>query len=64
MTSRQGKYLVNGTAVGVAALIAVALLGAVGLFAWWAFTWTTHTLVWFIFIFGSVLGSVKVSSGK
>jgi len=40
----------------------ISLLVLVGLFAWWAFTWSTHTLVWAIFIFGSILGSVKVRS--
>jgi hypothetical protein len=50
---------------GLTALIVlVAVFAILGLFAWWAFTWTTHTLVWFIFIFGSVLGSVKVRASK
>lgn len=44
-----------------AAFIMLLLFGAIGLFAWWAFTWTTHTLVWFIFIFGSLLGTVRIS---
>lgn len=58
--SRQFNALKEGTSVAVAALILVAVLLAVILFGWWAFSWSTHTLVWFIFIFGSVLGSVKV----
>lgn len=54
---------------GVAGALAIiftllAVLLGLGLFAWWAFSWSTHTLVWFIFIFGSVLGSVKVKTGK
>ncbi len=43
-------------------LLFLAVLAGVGLFAWWAFTWSTHTLVWFIFIFGSLLGSVRVKA--
>ena len=41
-------------------LFFIAVLLGVGLFAWWAYSWETHTLVWFTFIFGSILGSVKV----
>jgi len=48
----------------VALLFLVIVLVGVGLFAWWAFSWTTHTLVWFIFIFGSILGSVRVKASK
>lgn len=47
-----------------ALLIFLAVLTGIGLFAWWAFTWSTHTLVWMVFIFGSVLGSVRVRAGK
>ena len=61
---RNTKYLVDGTAVTTALLVLIAVLGAVGLFAWWAFTWSTHTLVWAIFIFGSLLGSVRVKASK
>lgn len=43
-------------------LLLFAILTGLGLFAYWAFSWTTHTLVWFIFIFGSVLGSVRIKS--
>jgi len=41
-------------------IILALLLVGLGVFAWWAFSWSTHTLVWFIFIFGSLFGSVKV----
>lgn len=54
----------NWTTGIVALFIFLAILTGIGLFAWWAFSWTTHTLVWFIFIFGSVLGSVKVRASK
>ena len=52
-----------GLAVTIAVLLLfLAVFFGLGLFAWWAFSWTTHTLVWFIFIFGSVLGSVRIKS--
>ena len=46
-------------ALNILVLVAF-ILALIGLFAWWAFTWSTHTLVWAIFIFGSVLGGTKV----
>ncbi len=60
--NRTQKYTLDGVSAAVTLLIFLAVLGGIGLFAWWAWTWTTHTLVWFIFIFGSVLGSVKVAA--
>ena len=44
--------------VGLFALL--ILLSLFVLFGLWAFSWSTHTLVWFIFIFGSLFGSVKL----
>jgi hypothetical protein len=61
------KFVLNepGAAGAILALFLVLLLlTGVGVFAWWAFSWTTHTLVWFIFIFGSLLGSVRVRSSR
>jgi len=56
---------INNWATGLMALFLVlVVLTGIGLFAWWAFSWSTHTLAWFIFIFGSILGSVKVKSPK
>ena len=53
--------LTNDMKVGLwAGILFVLILALVGLFAWWAFSWSTHTLVWFIFIFGSIFGSVRV----
>ncbi len=43
-------------------LLLTVIFGALGLFAWWAFTWSTHTIVWTIFIFGSLLGSIRVKA--
>lgn len=45
-----------------AGILLVIILALVGLFAWWAWSWSTHTLVWFIFVFGSLFGSVKVKT--
>lgn len=42
------------TVYTVAILITIALLG---LFGWWALSWSTHTLVWLSFM-GLGLGSV------
>ena len=53
------KDMKLGIITGIMLILALIF---VGLFAWWAFTWSTHTLVWAIFIFGSILGSVKVRS--
>jgi hypothetical protein len=58
--ARSKNWLTDGVGVAGALLFLVAVLLSIGLFAWWAFSWSTHTLVWFIFIFGSLLGSVKV----
>jgi len=46
----------------LAALILLVVLGGIGLFAWWAWSWSTHTLAWFIFIFGSLLGGVRIKA--
>jgi len=62
--NRIQKYTLDGMTAAVALLFLVIVLVGVGLFAWWAFSWTTHTLVWFIFIFGSILGSVRVKASK
>lgn len=53
------KNMIQGTstALGILAITAIFLALTIG-FAWWAFSWSTHTLVWFIFVFGSILGSV------
>lgn len=51
--------VITGTLVG---FILSLLLITIGLFAYWAFSFSTHTLVWLIFIFGSVLGSVRIKS--
>ena len=64
MSNRYQEWVKDGTGVAVAATVLVAILVAIGVFAWWAFTWSTHTLAWAIFIFGSVLGSVKVRTSK
>lgn len=48
----------------IAGILFLLILTGIGLFAWWAFSFSTHTLVWLIFIFGSVLGSVRVRAGK
>jgi len=62
MTRTISSLSANWTTGILALLIFLAILTGIGLFAWWAFSWTTHTIVWFIFIFGSLLGSVKVRS--
>ena len=62
--NRVQKYALDGTTVVIALLILLIVLGGIGLFAYWAFSWSTHTLVWFIFIFGSLLGSIKVRNSK
>ena len=43
----------------LAGLLFSFFLMVLGVFAWWAFSWSTHTLVWAIFIFGSLLGSTS-----
>lgn len=61
MEERIKSWGKDGTTAFVALLLLLAVLTGIGLFAWWAFSWTTHTLVWFVFIFGSLLGSVKIA---
>lgn len=62
MNDRLKTWGTNGaTNAFVALLFLLAILTGIGIFAWWAFTWSTHTLAWAIFIFGSLLGSVKVA---
>jgi hypothetical protein len=61
MTRNLSEIKLNTPSVVLTALlITVLVFGLVGLFAWWAFSFSTHTLVWLIFIFGSVLGSVRI----
>ena len=64
MDNRYENWLKDGTGVAGVLFLLLAILTIVVLFAWWAFTWSTHTLAWAIFIFGSVLGSVKVRTAK
>lgn len=61
--SLQKKGLIEGTSVAAALLLLLAVFGIFGLFAYWAWTWSVHTLVWAIFIFGSVLGGIRVKTG-
>lgn len=59
------RQLTNSEVTGLlAGIILIILFAGFGLFAWWAFSWSTHTLAWAIFIFGSVLGSVKVAAKR
>lgn len=44
------------TAIGIFLLYLVGM----GLLAWWAFSWSTHTLAWFIFVFTTLLGGSRV----
>lgn len=63
----KSSYKINNPSPAVVASFIVsftALFVGLGLFIWWSFSFSTHTLAWLIFIFGSVLGSIKVRSGK
>ena len=51
----------KGTVLTIAILLTVIF---VALFGWWAFTWSTHTLVWLSFMGFSFAGWGNVASKR
>lgn len=55
MTKNMNQGAINAFVVFIA--VSIFLAFTVGL-AWWAWSWSTHTLAWAIFVFGSILGGI------